>query len=60
MRRTSPDLPSVVAGLALIALGAVLMADAVGVIDLRFAALAPIACAAVGAILLALGLNRQD
>jgi hypothetical protein len=60
VRRTSPDLPSIVAGLALIAFGAVLMADAVGAIDLRFAALAPIACAAVGAILLALGLDRPD
>ncbi len=60
MRRTSPDVPSVVAGLTLIAFGAVLMADALGAIELRFAALAPIACAAVGAILLAVGLNRQD
>ena len=60
MRRTSPDIPSVVAGLALIAFGAVLLADALGAIELRFAALAPIACAAVGAILLAVGLDRED
>ena len=54
----SPRLPSVVAGLALLAIGGVLMLDATGVLDLRFASLAPIACAAVGAILLASGLAR--
>ena len=51
-------LPSLVAGLALLALGGVLMLDAAGAFDLRFATLAPIACAAVGAILLAAGLSR--
>ena len=60
MRRASPDPPSVVAGLTLLALGGVLLADALGAFDLRFATFAPIACAAVGAILLALGLGRQD
>jgi len=53
-----PHLPSLVAGVALLALGGVLMLDAAGAFDLRFAVLAPIACAAVGAILLAAGLSR--
>jgi hypothetical protein len=50
--------PSLVAGLAVIALGGVLMLDATGTFELRFASLGPIACAAVGAILLAAGLSR--
>jgi hypothetical protein len=53
-----PHVPSLVAGVALLALGAVLMLDAAGAIELRFAALAPIACAVVGAILLSAGLSR--
>jgi hypothetical protein len=53
-----PHLPSVVAGLALLAFGVVLMLDATGAIDLRFAGFAPLACAAVGAILLSAGLSR--
>jgi hypothetical protein len=48
-----------VAGLALVALGGVLLADATGAITLTFEALAPIVCAAVGAILLAVGLSRE-
>ena len=51
---------SVVAGLVLVALGAVLLLDRLEVLDLRFGSLAPIACAAVGAILLALGLTGRD
>ena len=54
-----PDLTSIVAGIALVALGGVLLADAAGAIALTFEAFAPIACAAVGAILLALGLSRE-
>lgn len=50
---------SIVAGLALVALGGVLLADATGAIRLTFEAFVPIACAAVGAILLALGLTRD-
>lgn len=49
-----------VGGLALVAFGAVLLLDAVDAIDLRFATLAPIACAAVGAILLSAGLGRES
>jgi hypothetical protein len=48
-----------VAGLVLIGFGVVLALDAAGAIDLTFAALAPIACAAVGAVLLASGLSRR-
>jgi len=54
------DIPSLVAGLGLIVFGAVLLADAVGAIDLSFAALAPLACFVVGDVLLAMGLTRRD
>jgi hypothetical protein len=47
-----------VSGVAVVALGAVLLLDAAGAFELRFVTLAPIACAAVGAILLASGLSR--
>ena len=57
--RRSPDLTSVVAGIALVAFGGVLLADAVGAISLSFEALAPILCAVLGAILLAAGLTRE-
>ena len=57
--RRSPDLTSVVAGIALIAFGGVLLADAVGALELSLAALAPIVCAVLGAILLASGLGRD-
>jgi Ca2+/Na+ antiporter len=55
-----PDAPSLVAGLALVVLGAVLLADSAGAIDLDFAALGPLALAVVGATLLASGLSRRD
>lgn len=55
----SGDLTSVVAGIALIAFGGVLLADALGAISLSFEALAPIVCAVLGAILLAAGLGRE-
>jgi hypothetical protein len=54
-----PDAPALVAGLVLVAFGAVLALDAAGALDLTFEALAPIACAAVGAVLLATGLARR-
>ena len=54
-----PDVPSLVAGLAITGLGAVLLLDQVGTLDLGFAALAPIACAVIGGILLANGLTRR-
>ena len=56
--RGRTDLVSLVAGLALVALGAVLLADARGALDLRFSGAAPLVCATVGAALLASGLSR--
>jgi hypothetical protein len=55
----SPDSTSVVAGIAVLALGALLLLDAVGTLDLRFGVLAPVGCAAMGAILLASGMARR-
>jgi hypothetical protein len=55
-----PDPPTLVAGLGLLALGGLVLADAAGAIDLRFAVLGPVACAVLGAILLAAGLARGD
>jgi Ca2+/Na+ antiporter len=58
--RRTPDVASVVAGLAIVAFGAVLMADALGAIELRFEWLAPATFGVLGAILLALGLGRES
>ena len=59
MRRTAkPEPVSLVAGLVLLVLGVVLLLDSTGVLELSFGAMAPIAFAAVGAILLASGLSR--
>lgn len=55
-----PDVPTLVAGLALLVLGGLLLLDSQGAIELRLGSLAPIACAAVGAVLLASGLSRRD
>ena len=55
----SPDPTSLVAGIAVLALGVLLLLDAGGTLDLRFAVLAPVACAAAGAILLASGMTRR-
>jgi hypothetical protein len=55
-----PDPPSLVAGLALLVLGGVLLADSAGALDLSFAALGPLVLAALGATLLASGLSRRD
>jgi hypothetical protein len=60
VRAARPDIPALVAGLALLALGGVLLLDAGGAVDLTFGVFAPIACAAVGAILLANGLSRRE
>jgi hypothetical protein len=43
---------------AIAALGALLLAHQEGALELRFATLAPVVCAALGAIMLALGLSR--
>ena len=55
--RRSPDRLSIVAGLAISGLGAVLLLDRTGVIDLRFGYGLPAILACVGAILLAAGLD---
>jgi hypothetical protein len=56
--RRSPDAGTLVAGLATILLGAVLLLDGLEVVTLRFAWFAPLACAVLGAVLLARGLTR--
>jgi hypothetical protein len=57
--RGGPDIPGLVAGLALLVFGVVLLLDSVDAIDMRFAAFGPVACAVTGAILLANGLGRR-
>jgi hypothetical protein len=52
----SLNVTSLVAGLALVALGVLIVMDADGSIDLGFAYMAPALVAALGAILLASGL----
>ena len=44
----------------MLALGGVLLLDALEVVELSFAVFAPVACAATGAILLANGLSRRE
>jgi hypothetical protein len=60
VRPARPDLPALVAGLALLAFGAVLLLNALDAIDLDFGLFAPVACAVTGAILLANGLSRRE
>ena len=60
MRPGAIDISSLVAGIAVLALGSTLLLDALDVLELSFALFAPIACAAVGAILVALGLGRTE
>ena len=55
-----PDPATLVGGLAVLVLGAVLLAHSLGAFELSFAAFAPLALAAVGATLLASGLSRRD
>jgi hypothetical protein len=60
VRAAKPDVRALVAGLALLALGGLLLLDALGALDLTFGLFAPVACAAAGAILLANGLSRRE
>lgn len=53
-----PDITSVVAGVCVLGLGVLLLLDSTGTFELRFKVLAPAACAALGAILLASGMTR--
>jgi hypothetical protein len=58
--RRDVDLPSLVAGVAVVLLGVVLLLDRLDVLHLTFASLGPLACATIGAVLLATGLMRRD
>jgi hypothetical protein len=49
---------SVVAGLGVLTLGVLLLLHSTDTLELRFSVLAPVACAALGAMLLASGLTR--
>jgi hypothetical protein len=55
-----PDPATLVAGVAVLVLGVVLLLDALGTLALRFAAYGPLALGALGAVLLASGLSRRD
>ncbi len=54
------DHPSLVAGLVLVLFGVVLLLDRSGVLRLTFGAIAPLAFAVVGVILLVTGLSRRE
>ncbi len=55
-----PDLATLVAGIAIVAFGTVLLLDRLDTLSLDFGSLAPLALAVVGVILLAGGLARRD
>lgn len=55
----SPDLTALVAGLALVVLGGLLVLDARGSVDLGFAYMGPALVGALGAVLLASGLSHR-
>jgi hypothetical protein len=57
MPRDRVDVVTLVGGIAVAVLGALLLLDVLDAVNLRFAALAPLACAAVGGVLLARGLE---
>jgi hypothetical protein len=57
--RRSPNVTVLMTGIAVLALGVLLMLDANGAIDLGFAYTAPVLVGALGAILLASGLARR-
>lgn len=56
---TTRDAPALIAGLVVVTLGGLLLLDRVGALHLGLAALAPVFLAAVGAILLATGLDSR-
>ena len=60
MGENRPDLASLVAGLAVLVVGILLLLDDQSGFDLSFALFAPVACAATGAILVAAGLSRRE
>ncbi len=53
------DVPTLIAGLVVVALGALLLLDRLGVLDLSFGYLWPALIGTVGAILLATGISRS-
>ena len=55
-----PDVPALVSGLAVAALGAVLLPDRLGELDLDFATAAPVVLATLGVVLLATGFAKRD
>lgn len=57
-RAAGSDRVSLTAGIVLIVFGTILLLDRTGALHLTFAAMAPIALGAVGAVLLASGLAR--
>ena len=58
MRR--PHLPTLVSGIAVLALGIVLLLEGLGSIDLDFATTSPAVLATVGVVLVAAGLAKRD
>jgi hypothetical protein len=58
--RRSPNVTLLLTGLAVLALGVLLVLDADGAVDLRFAYMAPVLVGALGAILLASGLAGRS
>jgi hypothetical protein len=54
-----PNITVLLTGIAVLALGVLLVLDAGGAIDLRFAYMAPVIVGALGAILLASGLASR-
>jgi cell wall-active antibiotic response 4TMS protein YvqF len=54
------DVTSLVAGLAMIGLGGILLLDRVDVLDLRFGYFWPALLGALGAILVASGLGKRE
>ena len=57
MRRGNADRTLIVAGLAIVALGALFLLDRLRVLDVRFDYAAPAVLAAIGIILLTAGLS---
>ncbi len=60
VRRGKVDVVSLVGGIAVAVLGALLVLDTLDALNMRFAVLAPLACAAVGGVLLARGLEGGE
>jgi len=58
VRRGRADRTLIAAGLAVIALGTLLLLDRTGVIDVRFGYMLPALLAAVGTVLLVTGLSE--